>query len=225
MRDPLVLSKPSGLPCFPFHRNPEVDCLLYQLLQEYPEQKEQDWPKGFEGGISHRLDVATSGQILVALDPEHLIEMRRLFSEKKLLKIYYFLSQKEPKWKENRVCAPIAHDRRRSKRMVVQRGKNTPKRGKWLSAETSFRQLGSHSGIHLWQARMKTGVMHQIRIHAAFAGIGLLGDRLYGGGEAPEYFPSRFALHHYGVQYSEWNVQKIPLPKWWPAWTKNLDLD
>jgi len=67
--------------------------------------------------------------------------------------------------------------------------------------------------------------MHQIRIHAAFAGIALLGDRLYGGGEAPEYFPSSFALHHYGVQYSEWNIQNIAMPMWWPKWTKNVDLN
>ena len=72
---------------------------------------------------------------------------------------------------------------------------------------------------------MKSGVMHQIRLHAAFGGIALLGDRLYGGGEKAEYFPSLFALHHYGIEYSGWKLQQIPLPKWWPKWTKNLDLD
>lgn len=224
MREPLVLSKSSGIPCFPFHKEPARDCLLYQLLQKFPVQKRLDWPEGFEGGISHRLDVPTSGQILVAQDPEHLMEMRALFSEKKLLKIYYFLSEKEPRWRENIISIPIAHDRKRSKRMVVQRGQNTPKKGKWLSAETKFTHIHEYSGVNLWRATMRTGVMHQIRIHAAFAGIGLLGDRLYGGGEAPEYFPSHFALHHYGVQYSKWNVQKISLPKWWPKWTKNMDL-
>ena len=86
MREPLVLSKPSGIPCFPFHSSPGSDCLLHRLLQKYPEQENKGWPDGFEGGIAHRLDVATSGQILVALDPEHLIEMRALFAKKKLQK-------------------------------------------------------------------------------------------------------------------------------------------
>ncbi len=225
MKKPLVLSKPAGLPCFPFHKNPEKDCLLYRLLEQYPAQREQDWPEGFSGGIAHRLDIPTSGQILVALDREHLMEIRSLFAEKRMLKTYYFLSGKEPKWTDNTISLPIAHDRRKARRMVVQRGKNTPKKGKWLPAETHFTLMGSQSGIHLWRAKMRSGVMHQIRIHAAFIGIGLLGDRLYGGGEKAEYFPSLFALHHYGIQYSEWNTQPIPLPRWWPKWTKKLVLD
>jgi 23S rRNA pseudouridine1911/1915/1917 synthase len=225
MREPLVLSKPSGIPCFPFHSSPGSDCLLHRLLQKYPEQENKGWPDGFEGGIAHRLDVATSGQILVALDPEHLIEMRALFAKKKLQKTYYFLSERKVPWKKNSLALPIAHERRRAKRMIVQRGQNTPKKGKWYPAETFFEHVKGRFGLHLWKAQMRTGVMHQIRAHGSFAGIALLGDRLYAGGEAPKYFPVNFALHHYGVQYDEWNLQKIPLPEWWPKWTKDLNLD
>ena len=224
MKKPIVLSKKSGLPCFPFHSDVEADCLLHRLLQEYPEQKDKVWPAGFEGGIAHRLDVATSGQILVALDPEHLIEMRALFARKKLQKTYYFLSSRKVPWTKNSIALPIAHERRRSKRMIVQRGQHTPKKGKWHPAETFFQHVKGQSGLHLWRAQMRTGVMHQIRAHASFAGIALLGDRLYAGGETPKDFPVDFALHHYGVQYGEWNVPKIPLPQWWPTWTRNLKL-
>ena len=148
-----------------------------------------------------------------------------MFAEKRMLKTYYF------KWKKNQnglriaISLPIAHDRRKARRMVVQRGKNTPKKGKWLPAETHFTLMGSQSGTHLWRARMRSGVMHQIRIYAAFIGIGLLGDRLYGGGEKAGYFPSLFALHHYGIQYSEWNIQPIPLPIWGVKMDKKLVLD
>ena len=83
--------------------------------------------------------------------------------------------------------------------MVVQRGRNTPHRGKWMSAVTRFQHLKSN-GVHLWQATMCTGVMHQIRLHATIAGLALVGDTLYGGGATPSYFPSDFALHHCGIE-------------------------
>jgi hypothetical protein len=72
----------------------------------------------------------------------------------------------------------------------------------------------------MWEATMKTGVMHQIRLHAAIAGLALVGDRLYGGGDAPSFFPGDFALHHCGVVSERWNVPTVPLPDWWPLWTQ-----
>ena len=109
--------------------------------------------------------------------------------------------------------------------MVVQRGRNTPKKGRWLDAETHFQHIFSQSEIHLWRAKMRTGVMHQIRIHAAFCGIALLGDRLYGGGDSPDDFPSLFALHHRGIETTAFTVDPASLPEWWPEWTMGLDLD
>ena len=138
IEEPIILKKPAGIPCFPYHKDPEQDCLLYQLWKEYPEQKNWSWPEGFEGGIAHRLDIPTSGQVLVARDPEHLQQIRLLFSEKRFEKEYFFLSAKPASWREHTVTASIAHDRKRSKRMVVKRGENTPKRGKWLPAQTHF---------------------------------------------------------------------------------------
>ena len=69
--------------------------------------------------------------------------------------------------------------------MVVQRGRNTPHRGKWMSAVTRFSTSSkSKNGMHLWQAMMCTGVMHQIRLHAAIAGLALV-EILNGGGATP----------------------------------------
>ena len=88
-----------------------------------------------------------------------------------------------------------------------------------MSAVTNFEYIGSKEGLHLWQASMYTGVMHQIRLHAAIAGLALVGDSLYGGGETPSYFPSDFALHHCGIESRRWNVPLTQIPKWWPDWT------
>ncbi len=71
--------------------------------------------------------------------------------------------------------------------MVIERGRATPHRGRWYDADTRLRHLGGP----LWEAVIVTGVMHQIRLHAASVGLALSGDRLYGGrGDEP------FRLHH-----------------------------
>ena len=222
---PIVLCKRSGVSCFPFRQDPTRACMLTELLLDFPQQQ-LAWPQGFEGGIAHRLDVATSGQLLVARTSTQLTELRQDFMNKRLSKRYVFLTQKSVPWKTNTMSFPIAHDKKNRRKMIVQRGRNTPHRGKWYPAETEFRFVasGSHteSKMYLWEARMQTGVMHQIRVHAAIAGVALLGDTLYGGGASPSYFPSHFALHHCGIQSKRWHVQDVPIPEWWPKWAQDV---
>ena len=223
---PIVLCKRSGVSCFPFRKDPTRNCMLTELLTQFPQQ-ESSWPVGFDGGIAHRLDVSTSGQLLVARTETQLEELRQDFMKKQLLKRYVFLTQKTVPWTTNTLSFPIGHDKQNRRKMIVQRGQNTPHRGKWYSAQTQLTFIASASdstsasGLHLWQATMRTGVMHQIRLHAAFAGLALVGDRLYGGGDSPSYFPSHFALHHCGIQSERWNVPDVPVPAWWPKWTQN----
>lgn len=184
-----TLAKPAGLPVFPPHDDPGGDCLLARLLAEEPERAELAWPRGFEGGIAHRLDTPTSGAVLVAGDPSELAWLRAWFADGRLTKVYRLVVAREPAWDENRCDRPIAHDPRRKARMVVQRGASTPHRGRWYEAHTRFRRLRGP----LFEATITTGVMHQIRVHAAFLGIPLLGDRIYGGGAGT------FCLHHVGA--------------------------
>ena len=90
--------------------------------------------------------------------------------------------------------------------MVVQRSAQTASRGKWYPASTRFR----HVRGRLWEATMTTGVTHQIRAHAAFLGIPIAGDKLYGGGAGP-----MFHLHHVGLAGpEEFATDPVPLPSW-----------
>ena len=69
---------------------------------------------------------------------------------------------------------------------------------------------------------MRTGVMPQIRAHAAFVGIPLLGDKAYGsardrggtGDGLPEVV--EFLLHHVGISGRDICVPECPVPLWWP---------
>ena len=209
----LLINKPAGIPVFP-KRNTAEDSVLMRLIALDPDREQIDWPEGFAGGIVHRLDTPTSGGLLVAAHPQQVWDIREMFTQKILRKRYLFLSAKEPRWDNHYCDAPLAHDKRKKGNMIPKRGNNTPHRGKWYTAKTTFRHLGRKEGVSLWEAVMFSGVMHQIRAHAAFLGIALLGYRRYGGGEKPEYFPSSFALHH--QQISDW--PKIVPPNWWPSW-------
>jgi 23S rRNA-/tRNA-specific pseudouridylate synthase len=178
-----------------------------------PGRVEGAWPEGFAGGIAHRLDVGTSGALAVAADPAELAALREAFQSKQLVKTYRFVSRRSVPWDAGGCDRAIAHDRRRKRRMVVQRGAHTPHRGKWLAAETRFRRLeeGPHGTV--WQATMSTGAMHQIRVHAAFVGLVLAGDPVYGGGE-PVPGGAPFALHHVGFVGAGFATSPVPEPPW-----------
>jgi len=181
-------------------------------VEEDPSRSTHDWPQGFEGGLAHRLDVPTSGALLCADDPEELAEIRAAFASGAFTKVYRFVAGREVSW-DHHVCdRPIAHHRRRRDRMVIQRGKDTAHRGRWYPAHTTFRRVEGP----LFEAVIVTGVMHQIRVHAAFVGIALRGDRLYGGGAPDGDRPANapFQLHHLGLSGAGFQTEPVPRPDW-----------
>jgi 23S rRNA-/tRNA-specific pseudouridylate synthase len=199
--DWLYLRKPAGLSVFPLHEDPASDCLLARLIVAAPEQAsalpEDVDPIRWGGGILHRLDRWTSGLVIAARSPKAFRVGRAAFTSHRLEKVYRFRSAAQPSWHENRIDAPLAHDRRKRSKMVWKRGQRTAHRGRWYPAETAFRRLEDGDDYTLWEATMSTGVMHQIRVHAAAVGIPLLGDRLYGGAAHPG---ERYFLHHRTVR-------------------------
>ena len=184
----VYVNKPAGLPVFPPHADPSGDC----LLARFPPSPHA-WPPGFEGGIAHRLDTATSGLMIVARTPEDLARLRAQWGA--LRKIYVFHGPDVPG--EHVVTVPIAHHGRRADRMVV-RGRH---RGKWYPAWSRFRHLDGP----WWEVEIRTGVMHQIRVHAAAIGIPLTGDPIYGGAPGP------YVLHARQVIGPGWASPVAPL--------------
>ena len=205
-----TLTKPALLPVFPPHAEPGGDCLLARLLTEQPWRKDVSWPPGFEGGIAHRLDNATSGAVLVADDVAELARWRELFHEHRLTKTYLLLAAYDVPWRRRTCTAAIAHHPRKKSLMVVQRSDRTAHRGRWYPATTTFRHLRDR----LWEATMTTGVTHQIRAHAGFLGIPIRGDKHYGGGNEP-----MFHLHHVGL-IGPGGVHTDPVPA--PAWADQV---
>jgi 23S rRNA-/tRNA-specific pseudouridylate synthase len=195
------------------HADASGDCVARRVLQREPWRGGVLWPVGFEAGLVHRLDNSTSGAVLAADSLEELAAIRAAFTAKAWVKTYRFVTARDVPWDENSCLRPIGHDARHKGRMVVQRGASTPHRGRWYPAETQFRRVRGR----LFEAAIRTGVMHQIRVHAAFVGIALAGDRRYGGGGAPDGLPEgvEFLLHHVGMRGPNGlKTEDLPLPAW-----------
>ena len=208
------LYKPPGLPVFPPHEDPAGPSLLAALLRLAPDH-DQPFPRGFEGGLAHRLDTSTSGLVLAARTPEALATLRALFAGRQLAKRYRFIARNDVPWDSHLLESPIGHHPSRRDRMVVQRGPNTQARGHFYPAHTRLRRVSGR----LWEAVITTGVMHQIRAHAASVGLALLGDPLYGGGASPpEEAPPgvRFCLHHAETTGLPGPAVSVMSPAWWP---------
>lgn len=182
---PTTLSKPAGLPVFAPHADADADCVLRQLREQEAWRDDIEWPEGFEGGIAHRLDNDTSGAVIVADSLDELAVLRQWFTEHRLLKTYWLKTSGTVPWHQHVCDKPIAHDKRRRGRMIVQRGRNTPHRGNWYPARTEFKRLKGK----VWQAAMRTGVTHQIRVHGAFVGLPVV-ELHHVGMEGPNGFAS-----------------------------------
>ncbi|MSQ04103.1 MAG: RNA pseudouridine synthase [Myxococcales bacterium] len=210
---PSCLLKPAGLPVFPRHHATGSECLLawWRAQPEYPSD---EFPPGFEGGIAHRLDTATSGLVLAANTPTDLTALRRQFSQHTLRKFYFFRSAVGAGGKiaaPITIELPIGHHPKNERKMVVADRPYRRCRGKWYDAWTRFTWLAEDTscpGTHLWQAEIRTGVMHQIRVHALHAGVALCADPLYSGALGPPVPPEPgelpgFLLHHAQVVFPD----------------------
>lgn len=123
-------------------------------------------------GIVSRLDVGTSGLMLVCKSELAYKEMRRQFSEHEVKKTYHALVQGNLEQDHATIDAPIGRDSVRDFRFTV-----TPA-GK--AAITHWDVLERFGEATLIAVGLETGRTHQIRVHMSSIGHPLVGDPMYG---------------------------------------------
>lgn len=173
----LALDKPARLLISPDRYDPNRPNLMKLLHAGIAEQK----PWARERNLNylsnaHRLDFETSGIILLAKSKEILVALANLFGTEKPAKKYAALVSGEVSETQFEVDEKLAPHPVKIGLMRVD-----PKNGK--KSRTKFEVLENFSrfGYALLKCQPLTGRTHQIRVHAAHAGLKIVGDKLYGG--------------------------------------------
>jgi len=168
--DFLVINKPSGMAV---HGGSGVSFGVIEAMRALRPQA-----KFLE--LVHRLDLETSGCLLVAKKRSALRHLHELFrAEHQVKKVYLALLCGVWARKVNVVDAPL-------KKNILQSGERMVKVAKdGKPARTEFRRLRKFASATLVEANLFTGRTHQIRVHALSMGHPVAGDSRYGGDEAP----------------------------------------
>ena len=123
-------------------------------------------------GIVSRLDVGTSGLMLVCKSELAYKEMRRQFAEHEVVKTYHAITQGNLVQDKATIEAPIGRDKVSDFRFTV-----TPS-GK--PAVTHWDVMERFGEATLAKINLGTGRTHQIRVHFSSIGHPLVGDHMYG---------------------------------------------
>lgn len=179
----LIVNKPSGLPT-----QPTVDCRrpsLYTLLLE-----SKRWPYI---GLHHRLDVPTSGLVLLTKNKDANKGVSELFKGRDVHKNYICLVNGVPPQSKFTCQNHLkAQKLRTGKTKMI----STLSGGDF--AHTDFEVIESFATASLVKASPHTGRMHQIRTHLAELSYPILGDSLYF--RVDRKFP-RLMLHAYELTF------------------------
>jgi 23S rRNA pseudouridine1911/1915/1917 synthase len=123
-------------------------------------------------GIVQRLDVGTSGVMVVAKSERAYSALKQAFRERTVEKTYHALVQGHPDPLQGTVDAPIGRHTASDWRFAVREdGKH---------AVTHYETLEAHRFASLLEIRLETGRTHQIRVHMAALKHPCVADLTYG---------------------------------------------
>lgn len=181
--DILVLNKPAGLLSVPGKALEHRDSVWSRVTTSLPTAR-----------IVHRLDMATSGILVMALHKKAQGELGKQFEKRLVKKTYEAIVWGDLKQASGLVDLPLKCDwPNRPKQMVdYESGK---------AAQTLFTKLkpeGLNSRVEL---KPITGRSHQLRVHMLSLGHPILGDRLYGEPDAIK-MSSRLLLHAREIEFA-----------------------
>ena len=172
----LFIRKPHLLLSIPGRHPANQDCVINRLRESYP-----------AASMVHRLDLDTSGIMVMPLAPAVHSHISRQFQERRVAKEYHAVVFGVVQKDRGEIDLPIAPDWSNRPRQKI-----CPERGK--SSLTRYTVQERHSDRSRLLLHPETGRSHQLRIHLAAIDHPILGCDLYAHPEALAASP-RLLLH------------------------------
>lgn len=164
-----VINKQQGLTVHPAggsYRDTLVNALLYHI-------KDLSGINGdIRPGIVHRLDKDTSGLMVIAKNDFAHVSLSQQIASKECRRIYYALTEGVFKEDSGIIEQPLFRSKTDRKKIAVDPNGR--------QAITLFNVVERFVGNTLVRFELKTGRTHQIRVHSAFIGHPIVGDKVYG---------------------------------------------
>lgn len=196
--DIIVVSKPAGLLSVPGRDDSKKDCMVSRVQLEFPTAR-----------IIHRLDMLTSGIMVLALNADSHRHISIQFEKRKTEKTYVALLWGDVEGDSGRVDLPIGCDWVNRPRQIIDHETGKPSQTDW----EVFERNGDTTRVVL---RPFTGRTHQLRVHMQAMGFPILGDDFYAHEDAFK-ASDRLCLHAQDLSFyhpttNEWLELHAPCP-------------
>jgi len=178
----IVTDKPPGLLSVPGRGPEKADCAVARVNADHP------------GALTvHRLDMATSGLLVLARSKDMQAAISRLFERGEVEKEYIADVWGLPDPAAGKIDLPLITDWPNRPRQKVDHDIGKP-------SQTLYETMETHTGKARLRLTPLTGRSHQLRVHLADIGHPILGDDLYAHDAALAAAP-RLCLHASAIAF------------------------
>lgn len=188
--DIVILNKPSGLLTVPGKALEHRDSLQSRVQTVWP-----------SATIVHRLDMATSGLLIMAMNKDAHRHISRQFETRQVKKVYLARVLGEVADQAGSVDLPLICDWPNRPKQMVDHENGKPALTHWQKLQTRHNET-------LMALFPHTGRSHQLRVHMLSMGHPILGDRLYAPEEGLNKAP-HLQLHAFYVRFSHPHTHQI----------------
>ena len=214
----LMVNKPKGMVVHPsagHYSGTLVNAIMYHCKDSLSGINGQIRP-----GIVHRIDMDTTGSLIVCKNDESHINIAEQIKEHTVNRIYVGIVCGNVTEDEGTIEGAIGRHPVDRKKMAINEKNGKP-------AITHYKVLERFGNYTYMQFRLETGRTHQIRVHMASIGHPLLGDTLYSSGRSPFKHLQGQTLHAKTIGFvhpksGEYMEFSAPLPEYFDNLLKLL---